>query len=430
MLKQKIFYIFLFTLFLMCSFTFIFAGGKGEKAEPKAELHWYFYNGIPYAEDWYRQILDQYMDEHPGQDYEMSSVMWDEILGKISAAAAGEAEIDIMFIDASNIYDLVDMDVLLDLTDLYGDYSHFRLDSQIMLCVVNNRLMVVPLNGMDVAGVYYNKEIFNKYGLKVPKTYDDLVKISKTLRKNGIGPMVTVGTALYLGQPWNHILGQFLPNSMQWALDVRYGKARFDIPEVLESFRMMQRMVDDGVWVDNLAGIDENTSYSVFVRGTVAMHYNGTWIAPALVDTAGGADKFPDIGVFPLPYFTPEQRDTASGGFFLYAGIYKDIKKEKMQSAVEILRFMTTAEACKTLTELDMSPFASRKDVTPEMEPLTKEFVPIAKFDINDVTLLLPEEIRLKCRSNIQAMVAGMMTPEEAVRNTQEVVEQYQKQIK
>ena len=418
----------IFTMMIILVISLLFIGCKEEapaveEVKPKEEIHWMFYNAVPYAESWYRQILDQYMAEHPGQDYEMSSVMWDEFFGKFSAAAAGEAEIDILFLDSSIVYDLADMNGILDLTDKIGDTSIFRLDHPGMVSKINDRIMALPLNGMDLAGIFYNKDIFEKYGLETPKTYDELVLVSKTLRENGVGPLATVGTPLYLSQPWQHYVTQLIENPMEWALNIRKGTAKFTEPEVVETFRWFKKMIDDGVWVDNLAGIDENTAYAQFVNGDVAMHYNGTWIIPALVDTAGGEEMLPSIGVMPFPYLTPENRDTAVGGFYLAIAIYSGIKEEKLQGAIDILKYMTSAESCKILTELDGSPFASRNDVIPEMGYLTKEFLPIAESEVSGPFLIIQQEVREALNSSYHGVVAGMITPEEAAQTVQDALD-------
>ncbi len=39
--------------------------------------------------------------------------------------------------------------------------------------------------------VYYNKKVFEKYGLEPPKTWDEFMAVNETLKKNGIHPIVT-----------------------------------------------------------------------------------------------------------------------------------------------------------------------------------------------------------------------------------------------
>ena len=47
----------------------------------------------------------------------------------------------------------------------------------------------------------YKKSVFEQYGLKEPKTWDDLMKICETLKENGVIPFILgdghIGTAHY-----------------------------------------------------------------------------------------------------------------------------------------------------------------------------------------------------------------------------------------
>src|SRR5690606_12651096 len=53
----------------------------------------------------------------------------------------------------------------------------------------NNKVWGVPVELANVM-VYYNKDIFAKYNLAVPKTYAELLQISKVLNDNKVIPIV------------------------------------------------------------------------------------------------------------------------------------------------------------------------------------------------------------------------------------------------
>ena len=424
---KKIFIYLLVAVFVLSVFS-IGIGCKKEAipaAETTAakEIHWTFMNAVPYAEDWYKQVLDQYMAKHPEQSYDMSSTPWEEFYGKLSVVAAGKTDIDIIFLDGSVLRDLVASNILVDITDQIGDTSVFRIDHPAYIWKVGDRLYGLALDGMDTMGIYYNKDIFKKYALKVPETYEDLLVVSKTLRKNGIGPLLITGTpAQWWGNQWQQFLSQYTDDPSQYVIDIVAGKRKFTDPESLEAFRWIKKFKDDGIWVDNATGIDENTSYSMFITGKAAMFYQGTWVAPILISMAGGIEKLPQIGVTHYPYVTPEHRLTADGGFALGSGIYSGISKEKLQPALDLLRYMTSAEVTKTLGELDMAPLSSRKDVTLDMNPLTKEFVPLADATVTWSEWYFNQQLKETFWENLSAVAGGLISPEEAAQNTQNVV--------
>src|SRR4030095_221515 len=46
----------------------------------------------------------------------------------------------------------------------------------------------VPIENTSLAVIFYNKAIFQKYNLAPPDTYDDLLKIVRTMKQNGVAP--------------------------------------------------------------------------------------------------------------------------------------------------------------------------------------------------------------------------------------------------
>ena len=57
----------------------------------------------------------------------------------------------------------------------------------------------------STSGIIYNKEIFERYGLSVPQTYQDFLNICKTLKSKGIDPIGVGGSDLWHMEYWvNH----------------------------------------------------------------------------------------------------------------------------------------------------------------------------------------------------------------------------------
>ena len=53
----------------------------------------------------------------------------------------------------------------------------------------DNKGWGVPVELANVM-IYYYKDIFARYNLAVPKTYDDLLQVCRVLKNNGVIPMV------------------------------------------------------------------------------------------------------------------------------------------------------------------------------------------------------------------------------------------------
>ncbi len=410
-------------IILMVIFSFIHLANGGEKEEEK-KIQWKFLNAIPFAEDWYRQVLDPYMAEHPEQSYEITSIIWSDFYEKFTTAAATGTEMDVIFLDISLVPDMSKPDVLLDITDMLGDIPNIiKFDHPAGRIYVNDgRIYAIPILGIDTMGVFYNKKIFQKYGLEIPETYEDLVAVSKELRRNGIGPFLTNGEPWQ----WSNLVGaintQVIDNYDQYMIELANGKHKFTDPELVEGLRWLKRFRDDGVFVDDIIGIDENTSYSMFLTGQAAMFFQGSWIVPILSDMIESEEELEQFGVMPLPYLTPERRIGAHGCFCYSIGLYKDIPEEKKQPALDLISYMTSAEVNKILSELSGAVSSTRKDVLIEMTPLTAEFGPIAPYTYAPWGIGVgPAELLEIHRQSSQAVAGGIISPEEAAQNVQVV---------
>ena len=52
---------------------------------------------------------------------------------------------------------------------------------------------------MDMVPVWYNKEVFEKYGVKPPKTWDELMQAIETFKKNGVIPIALANKTKWTG---------------------------------------------------------------------------------------------------------------------------------------------------------------------------------------------------------------------------------------
>lgn len=399
------------------------AGGQKTAAAPD-EIHWKIMNAVPYAEPWYREVLDDYMATHPDQSYEMSSTPWEEFYPVLTSAASAGTDIDFILPDSSLIRDLVAIDAVLDITDLIGDTSAFKLDHPGYVYDIDGRLYGLAMNGLDTMAWFYNKDILDKYGLDVPDTYEDLLAMDKVLRPEGIATCLVIGTPAFIwAWQWQQFLIQTTEDAYQYNFDIIDGKRKFTDPESVEAFRWIKRFVDDGIYIDDVNGIDENTAFSLFIKGKAAMFFQGTWSVPIFAELAGGRENLPDIGVTYQPYINEHRRFGADGGFPLGITIYNGIPKERIGPAIELMRYMTSKEVTKRLAELDGAPSSSRKDVVVDADPIAAMFKPFADASIPWSEWFWNQEVKETMWEGMRAVAGGLITPEEAAERAQEVLE-------
>ncbi len=89
----------------------------------------------------------------------------------------------------SQMKELVKNGLLEDLTDQWDSYVTEGVSDQIKDALsVDGKVYGAPLNIL-YNGVFFNKEIFDKYNLKEPITLDEFMVVCETLKENGITPI-------------------------------------------------------------------------------------------------------------------------------------------------------------------------------------------------------------------------------------------------
>lgn len=136
-------------------------------------------------------ICDAYTKKHPDVSIEVQVTSWNEYWTKLEAAATSNKMPDIFWMHTNEILKYADYGKLEDLTDLYDDEDenyykeHFSDISLKNSEGSNGHIYGVPKD-KDTVCLVYNKEMFDKAGVKYPDeswTWDDLTEASEKFTK-------------------------------------------------------------------------------------------------------------------------------------------------------------------------------------------------------------------------------------------------------
>jgi len=113
----------------------------------------------------------------------------------------------------------------------------------------------IPMKGF-VDFFMANREIFKKYNLKYPTTYDELISAGKVLQQNGIIPLA-IGSKGGNASHFFHaeLLQQYV--DMNWMTGITTGKSRFDSPEMLKASQLCMDMAKAGLFPKDTIGSGE-----------------------------------------------------------------------------------------------------------------------------------------------------------------------------
>jgi multiple sugar transport system substrate-binding protein len=133
---------------------------------------------------------------------------------------------------------------------------------------------------VDYFILYYNKELFDKKSVAVPKTFDEMVAAAETLTdaKEGVYGFVGRGLRNANMTLWTN----FFLNYGGEFLDAK-GNILTDGPEAIEATKLYQRLLTK-VAPPGVAGFNWMESMAAFTQGRAAMWIDGVGWAPPLED--------------------------------------------------------------------------------------------------------------------------------------------------
>ncbi|MCY9696101.1 ABC transporter substrate-binding protein [Paenibacillus alginolyticus] len=208
----------------------------------------------------------------------------------------------------------------------------------------------IPTTGW-FEGVFYNKDIFDKNGLKPPKTFDEWLAIHEKLKQNGVKPQA-MGA-----QSWEPMMKQSMsmafnefyskPENKNFDQDVQTGKRK--ISEWSDAFKIWDEMVQKKYLTQDMLGISYDQALDEFASGKAAMWESGPWSYVAMMK------KNPNLklDMFPLPGKTSATGYLVGGPGNPWSvnanGKHKD-------EVLQILNLMATPEAQKALMKSYFGP--------------------------------------------------------------------------
>ncbi|KAA1189286.1 carbohydrate ABC transporter substrate-binding protein [Paenibacillus sp. B2(2019)] len=291
----------------------------------------------------------------------------------------------------------------------YPDYAKVQAS-------YDNKVVGFTTWGRDFSAMLYNTEIFEKYDLKEPTSYEEFKQVSEKLLENGITPVYFPGKEeWYNAQAFDAAVNieskatgsyeKLNNNTMKYA----------ESEEALKYLRNLKDSADNGYFGENFLSDTYDQGIAGLASGKYAM-WQGWSTYVNDIEAAGGpsADKFL---AFPAPY-GDDLKTLAMNGTGMTHLINKDSKN--IDAAKQYFEFLAEPE---NLQEY----YDGRPDLLePTLEGATAN--PPANYKhvlktVNDKTLLtLPQSILYNgadgsLGKNVQSMFFNMMTPEQVLQS-------------
>ncbi|QIZ97317.1 MULTISPECIES: ABC transporter substrate-binding protein [unclassified Leifsonia] len=217
-------------------------------------------------------------------------------------------------------------------------------------------------------GIMYNKKVYEKLGLTVPKTWAEFISNSEKIKAAGIIPVLQS-----YGDTWTSqlfVLADFANISKQdpeWATKYTENKAKYVDPPALAGFTHTQEVFDKGLMNKDYASLTNVNALKLLATGEAAQYPMITAVISNVVQS--NPDQVNDIGYFAMPADSGEGQATvweANGAY-----IPKSTTGDKLTAAKKLVAFINSPKGCDVQNSAGVpaGPFAISSCKLPDDAP-------------------------------------------------------------
>lgn len=234
---------------------------------------------------------------------------------------------------------------LMDLSD--QEFVSKYTESGITPYTVDGKVYATPLQSW-YEGIFYNKKMFADNGVEVPKTWDEFIKLHKTLSDKGVKPQ-TMGAQSYepmMKQSIGLVNNMFYSDEKNKDFDEKYNKGETSVAESwLPAVQEWYKAIEAGCLTQDMLGLSYDQALDEFATGKAAMWESGPWA----VETIKQKNPDLDFGMFPIPGLKADEAGWLVGGPGSAFGINANSKHA--QEALQVLELTATEEAQRALVK-------------------------------------------------------------------------------
>lgn len=174
------------------------------------------------------------------------------------------------------------------------------LDSAISQASYNGHIYAIPYQNISLAGIFYNTEMFEKFGLEEPKTLTELEDICATLKENGITPFALANGSKWTGSMYFMSLAARYGGLEPFQKAVA-GEGSFTDDCFIKAGEKIQEWVEAGYFPEGVNSLseDDGQAKQLMYQETAGMLLCGSWYTGTFATDS--PEFYEKIGWFPFP---------------------------------------------------------------------------------------------------------------------------------
>lgn len=398
------------------------ADNKGAAAENNAEekapvtikfLHWQ-----TEISEQIQAVIDDFQEEYPWITVEQEIIPTSDWSSVTAARIAGNDAIDIIGVEPMcdglrNSPAFFENNFLMDLSSLecVANFEDSVLNDEVRCDGV---LTSLPISTQTMC-VYYNVDMFNEYGIKVPTTWSEFMAACETLKQNGVAPMALGGKD---GWPCVNMTLQMLASDALrttgtdmyekvWSNEMTYENSGMG--------NIMDRYADitaNGYWYENPLATSYADAPVIFATGKCGMYEDGSWSSVQISDCE---PEF-EVGVFALNATEDASYNDQPVKYGMTVGIAN--RTEHPEEAKLFVEYLFSNEVySKFVNACAYMPAAKNVACEDELTATIKELIDgrtVVPFAVSYEVHLYDEGWTYDEVPGVQGIISGEMTVQEA----------------
>lgn len=313
--------------------------------------------------------------------------------------------------------------------DLYEEYglNDIFMEAATAQASYNGHIYAVPTYNVSLAGIFYNTEIFDEYGLEVPTTLSELEAVCDTLVENGITPFALANAPKWTGSMFYQCLVARYAGlePFQAAVD---GSGSFEDECFQWAGEKIQEWVQKGYFPEGVNSLDEDAGQAkqLMYQETAAMMLTGSWYTGTF--STDSPEFYEKIDWFSFPAVDESDADTSIQiGTIGDQFVSFNCEGEKLDAAFECASYYASDEAQQVMVDNGKIP-PTKNAESLVTDPISKKVLEAANGASSTQLwwdqYLAPEVAQVHL-DTCQELFGLTMTPEEADAQLQAAMEEY-----
>jgi raffinose/stachyose/melibiose transport system substrate-binding protein len=224
-----------------------------------------------------KDAVEKWNKENPDRKITVEFFASDAYKAKIrTAVGAGQPPTLIFNWSGGVLKSYVDAKAVEDLTSLAKEKPEVTdryLPSVLQNGVIDGKTYALPMNKVNPATMYYNKELLDRAGVQPPKTWDELMAAVPKLKAQGIAPFALGGQSKWPELIWLEYLVDREGGSAVWDRIEKGEPGAWSDPVIIDALSKIQQLVDAGGFQDSFASTASNSGseLALLYTGKAAM---------------------------------------------------------------------------------------------------------------------------------------------------------------